>query len=142
MGRQRRERRGTNPEATLEHHTTRRNIKMAKLYPTDVLAQAQSMLGAWNTVGATTTLGTLLPAAISADLTAAATTEAQIASLESQLTDARNKRDTLYDGLWQKMVRVRMAAKVTFGDDSSQYELFGGTRRSDRKPRSRKAVAV
>ena len=115
---------------------------MAKLYPTDVLEQAQSMLGAWNIVGATTALGTLLPAAISADLTAAAPIEAQISSLESQLMDARNKRDTLYDGLWQKLVRVRLAAKVTFGDDSSQYELFGGTRRSDRKPRARKAVTA
>jgi hypothetical protein len=121
---------------------TRSKNKMARKYPTDVLEQAQTILSAWNVVGATTNLGTLLPAAISADLTAAAATEAQIASLESQLTDARNKRDALYDGLWQKMVRVRMAAKVTFGDDSSQYELFGGTRRSDRKPRSRKAVAA
>jgi hypothetical protein len=120
----------------------RSKIKMAKKYPTDVLDQAQRMLGAWNIAGATTTLAALLPAAISADLTAAAPLEAQIASLESQLTDARNKRDALYDGLWQKMIRVRLAAKVTFGDDSSQYELFGGTRRSDRKPRARKAVAA
>jgi hypothetical protein len=115
---------------------------MSKLYPTDVLEQAQSILSAWNFVGATTTLGTLLPAAISADITAAAAIETQIASLESQLTDARNKRDTLYDGLWQKLVRVRLGAKVQFGDDSSQYELFGGTRRSDRKSRTRKAVAA
>ena len=115
---------------------------MAKKYPTDVLDQAQSMVGAWNVVGATTSLATLLPAAISGDLATAAPLEAQIASLESQLMDARNKRDTLYDGLWQKLVRVRLAAKVTFGDDSSQYELFGGTRRSDRKPRTRKVVAA
>lgn len=99
-------------------------------------------MSAWNLVGATTNLGTLLPASITADVTASAPIEAQIASLESQLTDARNKRDTLYDGLWQKLVRVRLGAKVTFGDDSSQYELFGGTRRSDRKPRTRKAVAA
>jgi hypothetical protein len=115
---------------------------MARKYPTDVLEQAQTMLSAWNVVGATTSLGTLLPAAISTDVTAAAPIEAQIASLESQLTDARNKRDALYDGLWQKLVRVRIGAKATFGDDSSQYELFGGTRRSDRKPRTRKAVAA
>ena len=114
---------------------------MAKKYPTDVLEQAQTILSAWNVVGVTTTLGTLLPATISADVTAAAPIEAQIANLESQLTDARNKRDALYDGLWQKLVRARVGAKATFGDDSSQYELFGGTRRSDRKPRTRKAAA-
>jgi hypothetical protein len=114
---------------------------MARKYPTNVLEQAQTILSAWNIVGATTSLGTLLPAAISADITAAGPIEAQIASLESQLTDARNKRDALYDGLWQKLVRARVGAKATFGDDSSQYELFGGTRRSDRKPRTRKAVA-
>ena len=115
---------------------------MARKYPTDVLEQAQSILSAWNHVDATTNLGTLLPAAISADVTAASPIEAQIASLESQLTDARNERDALYDGLWQKLVRVRVGDKVTFGNDSSQYELFGGTRRSDRKPRARKAVAA
>ena len=114
---------------------------MAKKYPTDVLEQAQTILSAWNIVGATTNLGTLLPASISADVTAAAPIEAQIVSLEAQLTDARNKRDALYDGLWQKLIRVRVGAKATFGDDSSQYELFGGTRRSDRKPRARKVVA-
>ena len=115
---------------------------MPRKYPSDVLEEAQTILSAWNFVGATTTLGTLLPASISADVTASAPIEAQIASLESQLTDARNKRDALYDGLWQKLIRVRLAAKVTFGDDSSQYELFGGTRRSDRKSRARKAVTA
>lgn len=95
---------------------------MARKYPTDVLEQAQSILNAWNHVGATTNLGTLLPAASSADVTAAAPIEAQIASLESQLTDARNERDALYDGpvakagpcagrrqshVWQRLLAVR-----------------------------------
>src|SRR4030095_12033528 len=93
-------------------------------------------------VGLLPFLGPLLPASISADLTAAAPIEAQIASLEAQLTDARNKRDALYDGLWQKLIRIRIGAKATFGDDSSQYELFGGPRRSDRKPRARKVAAA
>ena len=48
-----------------------------------------------------------------------------------------NKRDALYDFLWQKLVRARVGAKATFGDDFSQNELFGGARRSDRKPGSR-----
>jgi hypothetical protein len=32
-------------------------------------------------------------------------------------------------------------AKGTFGDDSSQYELVGGTRLSDRKPIRRKSTS-
>ena len=115
---------------------------MAKNHPTDELVQAQNVVSVWNQMGATVTLGTLLPATLTTDVTAGSALESQITSLEAQLTDARNKRDTLYDGLWDKMKRVRAGVKANYGDDSSQYEMFGGTRKSDRKLRARKAVAA
>ena len=113
-----------------------------KLYPTDVLTQAQSIVSAWTQIGPTVTLGTLLPASLTTDITAATTLDAQITSLELQLTNARNQRDALYSGLWDKVKRVRSGVKANFGDDSSQYEMVGGTRLSDRKSPSRKSMPV
>jgi hypothetical protein len=40
--------------------------------------------------------------------------------------------------LWDKVKRLRNGVKGTFGDDSTPYELVGGTRLSDRKPYRRK----
>jgi hypothetical protein len=113
-----------------------------KLYPTNVLVQAQAIVSAWNQIGATVPLGTLLPANLTADITAATTLESQMASLELQLTNARNQRDALYSGIWDKVKRVRAGVKANYGDDSTQYELVGGTRLSDRKSPVRKALPL
>jgi hypothetical protein len=115
---------------------------MSRKFPTNVVQQAQSIVTAWNQIGATVSLGTLLPSALSTDITAANTLDSQIASLEVQLTNTRNQRDALYYGIWDKVKRIRAGVKANYGDDSSQYEMVGGTRLSDRKPRSRKSLPV
>jgi hypothetical protein len=40
--------------------------------------------------------------------------------------------------MWGKVKRARAGVKANFGDNSSQYEMVGGTRLSERKPRTRK----
>jgi hypothetical protein len=111
-----------------------------KPYRPNVLEQAQTVVSAWNQIGATVTFGTLTPGNLTTDITAATALEASMASLEAQLTDARNKRDALYVGLWDKLKRVRNGVKANYGDDSSQYEMVGGTRLSERKSPARRAV--
>jgi hypothetical protein len=111
-----------------------------KLYPTDVLKQAQDVSSAWNQIGATVTIGTLTPALLTTDVTAATTLESDMAKLEAQLTDKRNQRDALYTAIWDKVKRVRNGIKAIYGDDSSQYEMIGGTRLSERKAPTRKAM--
>jgi hypothetical protein len=113
-----------------------------KLYPTDVLVQAQMVLSAWNQISTTLAFGTLNAAALTADVTTATTLESDIAKLEAQLTDKRNQRDATYIGMWDKLKRVRNGIKATYGDDSSQYEMVGGTRLSERKTRTRKAITT
>ena len=54
--------------------------------------------------------------------------------------DKRNQRDALYAQIWDKVKRVRNGVKGIYGDDSSQYEVIGGTRLSERKTPTRKAV--
>src|SRR5215212_2961680 len=111
-----------------------------KLYPTDVLQQAQNVLGGWNQITPLPAFGAMTAPLFTAEVSAAAAVVAQITALEAQLADKRNQRDTAYINLWDKVKRVRSAAKGIYGDDSSQYEMVGGTRLSERKSPARKTA--
>ena len=112
-----------------------------KSYPTNVLEQTRSVLSAWKQLDAFT-LGDLTSAALEADVNQTEPLLAQITALEAQLTNLRNQRDALYLDMWEKVKRVRAGVKANFGDDSSQYEMVGGTRFSERKAPVRKAKAA
>ena len=112
----------------------------SRKYPTNVIEQTQDVLGGWNQISPVPAFGTLTAASFTADVTAATALEAQITALEAQLTDKRNLRDAQLSALWDKTKRVRSSVKGTFGDDSSQYEMVGGTRLSDRKSSRRKST--
>lgn len=68
--------------------------------------------------------------------------EAEISKLEIQLADKRNQRDLVYNGMWDKIKRVRAGVKANYGDDSQQFEMVGGARVSDRKPPTRRVPAA
>jgi hypothetical protein len=112
-----------------------------KLYPTDVLEQAQSVLAAWNQIDSAVTFGSLNNGALNSDITQASQLLTQMNTLEAKLTNLRNQRDALYQELWDKVKRVRNGVKANYGDDSSQYEMVGGTRLSERKSPTRKTKA-
>ena len=113
-----------------------------KLFPPNIVALAQDILVGWAQVSTTLTFGTVTPASLSADLTAAAPLEAEISKLERQLADKRNQRDLIYNAAWEKIKRIRSGVKAAYGDDSQQYEMVGGKRMSERKPRARKVATV
>ena len=116
---------------------------MAKrIYPQDVVGQAQDVLVGWGQVSPTLVFGTLTSALLTADVTASSPLESEIIKLEIQLADRRNQRDMLYNAMWDKIKRVRAGVKANYGDDSQQFEMVGGTRTSDRKPWTRKTVAA
>jgi len=120
----------------------RRNNKMSKkLFPTDVLAQAKSVLDAWRQINTEMTFGDLDCGALDQDLTTAFSVDAQLTNLETQLTNVRNQRDAINQSVWNKVKRVRAGVKANYGDDSSQYEMVGGTRLSERKSPTRPPVA-
>jgi len=66
----------------------------------------------------------------------------KINTVEAQLTDLRNERGALNTTLWDTLKRLRAGIKAAYGDDSSQYEMLGGTRRSERKKAVRKAPSA
>ena len=112
---------------------------MAKKYPSDVIEQAQDTLVGWQQITPPLpTIGTITPTLMTNELAEVTPLLSQMAALEAQLTDLRNQRDALYGGLWDKVKRVRSGVKGIYGDDSSAYEMVGGTRLSERKrPSSR-----
>ena len=113
-----------------------------RIYPSDVLEQAQDVFVGWNQVSGTLAFGTLNQAALTADITSARMLESEISMLEIQLAERRDQRDQVYNNMWDKVKRVRAGVKANYGDDSQQYEMVGGTRTSERKPRARKAVTA
>ena len=114
---------------------------MATSYPTDIQTQATEALGGWKKITPPVdNLRDLTQEAMTADLDSVQPILLQIAELEAQLSDLRNKRDAIYDGLWDKVKRVRNTIKGLFGDDSSEYEMVGGKRSSDRKAPTRKTT--
>lgn len=110
----------------------------SKSYPTDITQQTQAMIDAWKQIDPALKVGDLTPDSLTAMLAQAAPLLSEINTAEARLTDARNRRDALYDALWQCLKRIRSAIKGIYGDDSSQYEMAGGTRLSERKPAVRK----
>jgi len=112
---------------------------MTDQYPSDIHKQGTDTLAGWRKITpAVPTLRDLTQDAMAKDLTDVQPYLTQIAELDAQLTDLRNKRDAVYLELWDKVKRVRSAIKGLYGDDSSEYEMVGGKRASERKPRASK----
>jgi hypothetical protein len=111
---------------------------MSKRYPTDVLNRLKTAISVWKSIDPALKIGRLSVAELEATLAHGEALRQEINSLEVQLTDLRNKRDEVYATGWTYITRLRSGIKGIYGDDSSEYEMAGGTRRSERKPRSKR----
>ena len=109
-----------------------------KLYPTDTLKQARSILVAWNEIDPALKIGPLAAEDLSAEVAEIEALQDKIILMKIELLSLRNDRDAACIDLWDKVKRARSCFKGIFGDDSSAYEMAGGTRSSDRKPYRRK----
>lgn len=81
-------------------------------------------------------------AALVTDIAQMRSLDHTLSSLETQLTEVRNRREAVCQAAWDKVKRVRAGIKASFGDDSMQYEMIGGKRLSDRKPARRAPAPV
>jgi len=104
-----------------------------KLFPTDVLAQSKSALNAWSQIDDQMAFGPLNIGAFTMAVNKSRAIDESLTDLENKLTDMRNQRDAANQDLWDKVKRLRAGVKASYGDDSSQYEMVGGTRMSERK---------
>ncbi len=103
--------------------------------PSNVKDQAMQVKEAWINMGAEATFGGLALAEFDASLAALNEVEATLKNLQDQITSARNERKARRHAMWTLVKRVRTGAKAQHGDDSDEYERFGGTRMSERKRR-------
>ena len=113
-----------------------------KFFKTDLLEQAKKLLSSWVQIDDQMAFGSYTTATLVTTLNQAEGFENEIRSLESKLTDLRNKRDANRDEIWKIIKQVRLGVRFTFGDDSSQYEMVGGKRASERKTYRRTAQPV
>lgn len=107
-------------------------------FPSDIAVQAQAVLAAWKTIDPAFKAGEVTLESLEAAAAEVASILNQISSLDAQLTDLRNQRDSRSLAVWQMVKRVRDGIKGSYGDDSSQYEMIGGKRMSERKRPARK----
>ena len=111
---------------------------MSKPYPANVLIKLREAVATWNTIDPRLKIGPLMVTELDNTLKRGEALKQEILSLEARLTDLRNQRDDVYRQSWNYIVRMRAGIKGIYGDDASEYEMAGGTRRSERKPRSRR----
>jgi hypothetical protein len=112
-----------------------------KFYPVDLLNQAQSIRNAWSEIDNELAFGDLTTSSMGAEIEQARLLDEELDRLETILVNKRNQRDTCYANVWEAMKRAKTAIKGIYGDDSTQYEMVGGTRLSERKSPTRKAAA-
>jgi len=111
-----------------------------KLYPTDTLEQAQSILSAWKRIDPALKTGTLTPESITADVARVEGLQQKIVYLQNELMVIRIQRDEVTIGLWNKVTRTRSGFRGIYGDDSIEYKHAGGTRKSDRRKPQRRSL--
>jgi hypothetical protein len=104
-----------------------------KLYPTDTVKQAQTIVGLWDHLGTVPLFGPQAYENLRSDLDSVQELKEKISRLERELLLARHERDQACIQIWDQVKRARSAVISIYGDDSMQYEIAGGTRRSERK---------
>jgi hypothetical protein len=108
-------------------------------YPKDVIKQAEDVEQAIQQINPGFKVGDDVSlAALQNAIALASANRNKITSLQAQLTDELNQRVTLNSALWDMVKRMRGGVKSAYGDNSSQYEMAGGTRMSEKKKGGRK----
>jgi hypothetical protein len=113
-----------------------------KNYPHDILEQANELQSAWAKIDEALVFGKLGMAELVTEINRLRAIDLNLTDLETQMNELRNERDDVSLSTWDKVKRARAGFKSFFGDDSSEYDLAGGTRARDRKSPRRTAQPV
>ena len=108
--------------------------------PADVREMAMDMRAAWSNIGEDAQYGEMTLAELEASIAALDTASRSIISLQDQLSVARSDYWTRRQALWDQLKRVKLGVRIRHGEESSEYERFGGTRPSQRRRPQRVAI--
>jgi hypothetical protein len=111
---------------------------VSKSYPHNALAQAKDTLAACKQIDPHLLAGRLTQEEFAQEIAGAEEVQAEIQDLELRLVNLRTRRDERITRVWDVTKRTRSGVKSTYGDDSTEYKLVGGTRTSERKRAARK----
>ncbi len=112
---------------------------MPASFPTDYLEQMTEILTAWEQVDPTLKVGDTTLDQAKQIAAAARAADDKVAELNIQRTAAMDERDNKFTDFRDLTTRLRSLVRGAYGPDSTQYAQIGGTRKSDRKPRAKKA---
>ena len=101
------------------------------------LTDAQKIVQVWS-ANPTFNMGVVTLADFQAAVAALTAADADVEAQRIELTQLQDARDDQIKALIDLTTRARAGVKSAFGPDSAQYEQAGGTRKSERKPRSTK----
>ena len=104
---------------------------MKNLSSTQISKQARTLEEALKEMAGKLPVG-LDAAAVTAAIGKLDQAKAEIQRIDVQRLVAANKRDEEVVAVNDLLKRVRSQVKASFGDDSTEYEMAGGKRRSDR----------
>ncbi|HNP73990.1 MAG TPA: hypothetical protein PLO33_17625 [Kouleothrix sp.] len=113
---------------------------VSKHFPPDTLDQASSVLVACKQIDPGLRSGAITQDSYGQMIGEARTSQTQITELELHLKELRNRRDDQLANVWDATKRIRTTVKGVYGDNSSEYQLVGGTRMSERKRPARRAT--
>lgn len=102
-----------------------------------VLAEAEQIARVWTDNPAFALSGVTL-AQFQTMISELRAQQGETEDLRTRLTAALNETNTKSQAVTEIATRARTGIRGYFGPDSTQYEQAGGTRRSERKPRTRK----
>ena len=109
----------------------------SKVSSTDVVKDADKVIGVWKANPAFSIMGTT-QADFSASTQTVRDMDAVIEAKRQELTGLVDRRDDQAKALSEWVTRARSGIRSNFGPDSAEYEQVGGKRKSERKPPVRK----
>lgn len=110
--------------------------------PTHTRDQALQIREAWHNISPSSSYADMALTDFEVLIAEADSAARELARLEDQIVAARDEYHEKRRRMWEAVKRARLAARIKHGDDSAEYERFGGTRTSEIKRRRPSAKPV
>lgn len=98
-----------------------------------VLSDVRRSLEGWQQIDPNLTLGQLTLAEVQRQIDSFTKIDGEITAAEIAIAKLRNDRLELRKQMQESKKRILSAIRGIYGDDSSEYEMVGGTRMSERR---------
>ena len=116
-------------------------MPITQTVPPNLKQQADLIKEVWPNIDATATYGDISLKEFSDIINNVEKLEGHVKNLDDQAAAAHLALKEQRQTLWDVVKRTRNGAKAKYGDNSNEYERFGGTKATGRSPRAKKTPA-